>query len=280
MAAFLDGCRFNPAAGGTADWTYASAVNGYQSPAAANVVNGRLYKYRAESADLSQWEFGEGAYNTATGVLARTTVLYNSSGTTSKINFSTAPQVAIVALKEDLISVEEANSFTATQRAQARSNIGVTAVGAAPVGQIPGDTSGTSTPSAGTIGEEGHAIGATAGNYSSGVAQLVASIVVPAGDIEVFGYNDFGGSGSTTTSDWITLISTLSTPTIINSGSFPLGSQHDRQPQGYDYSLRQTIGPVRCSFSTPTTLYMYGQVTIEIGTIFTSNGYIKWRRAR
>lgn len=125
MAAFLDGCRFNPAAGGTADWTYASAVNGYQSPAAANVVNGRLYKYRAESADLSQWEFGEGGYNAATGVLARTTVLYNSSGTTTKINFSSVPQVAIVALKEDLLSPDEANAFTSTQQAQLRSNLGI-----------------------------------------------------------------------------------------------------------------------------------------------------------
>jgi hypothetical protein len=125
MAAFLDGCRFNPAAGGTTDWTYSSVVPGYQNPAAANVVNGRLYKYRAESADLSQWELGEGAYNTSTGVLARTTVLYNSSGTTAKINFSTVPQVAVVALKEDLISIEEANSFTATQQAQVRSNIGL-----------------------------------------------------------------------------------------------------------------------------------------------------------
>src|SRR6476620_2882180 len=116
MAAFLDGCRFNPTAGGTADWTYSSAVTGYQSPSAAGVVNGRLYKYRAESADLSQWEIGEGAYNTATGVLARTTVLFNSSGTAAKINFSAAPQVAIVALKEDLISIEEANSFTAAQK--------------------------------------------------------------------------------------------------------------------------------------------------------------------
>jgi hypothetical protein len=127
MAAFIDGCRFNPAAGGTADWTYVSAVTGYQSPAAANVANGRLYKYRAESTDLSQWEFGEGAYNTTTGVLARTTILYNSSGTTAKISFSTVPQVAIVALAEDLISVEVANSFTTAQKAQACANIGAQA---------------------------------------------------------------------------------------------------------------------------------------------------------
>jgi hypothetical protein len=123
MAAFLDVCRFNPTAGGTTDWTYSTPVTGYQSPAAANVVNGRAYKYRAESADLSQWELGEGAYNTATGVLARSTVLYNSSGTTAKINFSAAPQVAIVALKEDLLSIEEANSFTDAQKQQARQNI-------------------------------------------------------------------------------------------------------------------------------------------------------------
>ncbi len=123
MAAFLDGCRFNPTAGGTTDWTYSSVVPGYQSPAAANAVNGRLYKYRAESADLSQWELGEGAYNSSSGTIARTTVLFNSSGTTSKINFSTVPQVAAVALTEDLLSVEQANSFSTTQQAQARSNL-------------------------------------------------------------------------------------------------------------------------------------------------------------
>src|SRR5882757_4459187 len=106
MAAFLDVCRFNPTAGGTTDWTYSFAVPGYQSPAAANVIPGRVYKFRAESADLSQWELAEGTYSSVTGAFARTTVLYNSSGTGAapgqsgagaKINFSTVPQVAIVA---------------------------------------------------------------------------------------------------------------------------------------------------------------------------------------
>lgn len=123
MAAFLDACRFVPSSGGTTDWTYSSAVTGYQSPATAGVANGRLYKYRAESADLTQWEIGEGAYNTSTGILARTTVLFNSSGTSTKINFTVSPQVAIVALKEDLLSIEEANSFTLAQTVQARKNL-------------------------------------------------------------------------------------------------------------------------------------------------------------
>lgn len=137
MAAFLDNCKFTPTAGGTTDWTYSAAVTGYQSPAAAGVVNGTKYKYFAASADLTQWEIGEGAYNTSTGVLPRTSVLYNSSGTGtasgqsgagSKISFIAAPAVAIVAVKEDLISVEETNSFTSTQQLQARTNLGMSSV--------------------------------------------------------------------------------------------------------------------------------------------------------
>jgi hypothetical protein len=101
-SSLLNVCRFNPTAGGTTDWTYSSAVQGYQSLSAAGAVNGETYSYRAESADLSQWEIGTGVYNSGTGVLTRAAVLFNSSGTTSKINFSAAPQVAIVALAEDL----------------------------------------------------------------------------------------------------------------------------------------------------------------------------------
>jgi hypothetical protein len=102
MASFLDCCRFIPTAGGTTDWTYASAVGGYQSPAAAGAVNGATYRYRAESADLTQWEIGYGGYNSSTAVLSRSAVLFNSVGSTAKISFATVPQVAIVALAEDL----------------------------------------------------------------------------------------------------------------------------------------------------------------------------------
>lgn len=120
---FVDVCRFLPTAGGTTDWTFSSAVTGYQSPALSGIVNGSLYSYRAESADLSQWEITQGAYNTGTGVAARTTVLYNSSGTGTgagqsgagtKINFSTIPQVAIVALREDLLTANITKSIQQT----------------------------------------------------------------------------------------------------------------------------------------------------------------------
>src|SRR3569833_1514200 len=123
MAAFLDAVRFNATAGGLTDWTFLSAVTGYQAPTTASAVNGRAYKYRAESADLSQWEIGEGIWTSATGVLSRATVLTNSLGTNAKVNFTVPPQVGIVALKEDLLSIEEANAFTAAQQGQARANL-------------------------------------------------------------------------------------------------------------------------------------------------------------
>jgi hypothetical protein len=102
MASFLDLCRFFPTAGGTTDWTVSAAVGGYLTPASAGAANGALYRYRAESSDLTQWELGYGTYNTSTGVLSRSTILFNSLGTTAKVGFSTVPQVAITALAEDL----------------------------------------------------------------------------------------------------------------------------------------------------------------------------------
>lgn len=107
MAAFLDVCRFLPTAGGTTDWTYSSAVTGYQSPTAAGAINGAVYRYRAESGDLTQWEVGYGAYNSGTGVFSRTTILFNSAGTFVALNFSSIPQVAIVALAEDLTALAD-----------------------------------------------------------------------------------------------------------------------------------------------------------------------------
>lgn len=101
MASLLNVARFTAVSSGTGDFVVSSAVTGYQTPASAAAVDGAQYHYRAESADLTQWEVGTGNYTAGSTTLARTTVLFNSSGTTSKINFSAAPQVAIVALKED-----------------------------------------------------------------------------------------------------------------------------------------------------------------------------------
>ena len=181
---FLDVCRFTPAAGGTTDWAYSAAVTGYQSPSAASVVNGTIYQYRAESADLTQWEIGEGAYSSSTGTFARTTVLFNSSGNTSKINFSGVPQVAIVALAEDLPSLTKAsNAFT-------------------------GNMSIAGTVTTGALSVSGGVGASGAGNFGGSVA--APTIVPNAAPITAWGV------------DFVNSTITLAAST--NSGALPSGS--------------------------------------------------------
>jgi hypothetical protein len=196
MAAFLDNCRFLPTAGGTTDFTYLSAVGGCQSPSAAGAVNGVKYKCRAESADLTQWEIFEGAYNSSTGTFPRTTVLYNSaatgitsgqSGAGAKVNFATVPQVAVIGIKEDLISIEEANSFTAAQQVQARTNINAASL--LRTRTVFASGSGTySTPAGCKVinvrmigGGGGGGEGPTAGGGSSGGSTTFGSLVAGGG---------------------------------------------------------------------------------------------------
>lgn len=149
MAGFVNNVLFNPTLGGTTDWVVSTAVQGFNTPAGAGAVDGRTYKYRAESADRSQWEIGEGVYTVGTVTLSRVTVLLNSLGTTAKINFTVAPQVGIVALTEDILGLDQANNWTTTQKAQARANIDVSRFnyfmnGAMQISQENGTTAGTS----------------------------------------------------------------------------------------------------------------------------------------
>jgi hypothetical protein len=111
MVGFLDVCKFTAVSSGTGDFVVSAAVTGYQTPAGAGAVNGTVYRYRAESADLTQWEVGYGAYTSSGTSLARTTVLFNSSGTQAKISFSVAPQVGVVLLAEDVVDQSFSPSF-------------------------------------------------------------------------------------------------------------------------------------------------------------------------
>lgn len=120
MAGFVNNVLFTPTLGGTTDWVVSAAAGGFNTPAGAGAVDGMTYKYRAESADLSQWEVGEGIYTSGTTTLTRASVSLNSLGTTAKINFSTVPQVGIVTLAQDLLGVDQSNSWSTTQQAMAR----------------------------------------------------------------------------------------------------------------------------------------------------------------
>lgn len=99
MASIADVIKFTPTLGGLTDWTLATAATGYRTPS-GNLTNGSTYSYRAQSSDNSEWEVGTGAWTSATSTLARTTVLYSSTG--AKVNFTVAPSVAVVALTADV----------------------------------------------------------------------------------------------------------------------------------------------------------------------------------
>ncbi len=119
--AFVDRCIFLPTAGTTADFTVSSAITGYLTPAQAGAVNASVYSYAAEvrvAGAITEWEVGQGAYTVSGTVLARTTVLF-SSNSNAKVNFSTAPNVMLTVLKEDLtalsgITVSTADSIVAS----------------------------------------------------------------------------------------------------------------------------------------------------------------------
>jgi surface protein len=85
---------------GTGSITLGSAVTGYQSFAAAGVVDGDVVRYVIE--DGSSWEIGTGTYTASGTVLART--VSESSNAGSPINLSGSAVVFVGATAEDFFN--------------------------------------------------------------------------------------------------------------------------------------------------------------------------------
>jgi hypothetical protein len=93
MSGILDRCVWLATSTGSGSFVDSGPILGYQDMSTAGAVDGQVYSYAAQSADLTQWEVGLGTWTAATSTLARTTIYFNSIGGTSAINFSTVPQV-------------------------------------------------------------------------------------------------------------------------------------------------------------------------------------------
>jgi hypothetical protein len=79
---------------GTGSFTLAGAVTGYQTFAV--IGNGNTTFYTIADQGGANWEVGIGTYSTSGPTLARTTVLSNSNGNTSPVNFTAGTKTVFV----------------------------------------------------------------------------------------------------------------------------------------------------------------------------------------
>ncbi len=102
MASFVNGCVFTATSSGTGSFVVSAAATGWQTPAQAGASNGATYRYRAYSADNTQWEIGSGVYTTDTVTLTRVLIEASSNGG-SATNFTLPPVVALTMFDEDIV---------------------------------------------------------------------------------------------------------------------------------------------------------------------------------
>lgn len=181
MASLALGVKFNPASGGTGDFVYSTTVQGYR--AATVLTNGKTYRYRAENAALTEWEYGTGVWNSGTNTLTRATVSFSSTG--SKVSFTGAPQVGIIQFVEDVLQFDDTMSLTDAQKLQGRQNLGLRPATI----QSFTSGSGTYTTPAGVTWIEVYMVGGGAGGGSSAGNST-------AGGNTTFGTFTAGGGGA------------------------------------------------------------------------------------
>ena len=248
------GCSvgFNAVARGLGDYVVASAYGTLLIPESANVINAKVYTYYAQSLDGSQWESGSGSYNIGTDTLARTTITASSNDDGSKVDFATIPMVYV--FSSSLGSLEIS---TAHLRAE----------------------QGTGVAAAGEFGETYVSSFSTQVTTTS-VAKMLGSIPVPSGgDWEVSGVAFWSGSGTTTSTDYYTLISSSATPTF-STNSIDGVYRHNRMPSANDYALVHSFTPWTFGTAAATTLYMHGLSAWSSGIAPTAVGYIRIKRER
>ena len=113
---------------GHGPFTLGAAVGGFQTAAAAGITNGTPVSYRAT--DGTNWETAHGVIDVSgsTYTLTRGVDTIKSSNSNSLVSFGSGVTVAITELSQDLnmlVSAGAAQSFTATQKIIAQTNIGV-----------------------------------------------------------------------------------------------------------------------------------------------------------
>lgn len=162
---------------------------------------------------------------------------------------------------------------------QVNTLLGVTAVGTATIGQIPGTSTNDNAP-AGDVGEyvSSNNSGGTV-SLTSGTAANFTSISLTAGDWDVWFDAYYAGQNTTSISTILSSISQTSATVDASPGNF---SQVGGVGTVFNASAAQissNVGPSRISLSSTTTLYAVAQATFSGGTLSVF-GIISARRAR
>lgn len=112
MVTLVNRAKMSTATTGTGTITLGSAVDGYQTFAAAGVTDGATVRYVIEDAG-NTWEIGTGVFDATAGTMTRTVSESSSAG--SAISLSGTATVFISVTAEDLLFANETTAtFTAT----------------------------------------------------------------------------------------------------------------------------------------------------------------------
>ena len=222
-----DMVKENAAAPGTGTVTLGGAATGFLAfSSVPSIATGDTLDYMISDAAGTTWEVGTGTYN-STGTLARTTVLINSSGTTSLVNFAGAVTVRNVLTAERVIA-PIANGITTIGTTQTLTLTGGGTSNIASVKAQSGSASGTSCTISGTVLTVG---GTITGTWAIG--QVVTGTSVTAGSVILSFGTGTGGAGTYN----LSASSTVSTATTI-TGTFNVSVVVQPSGGGY-FSLQQ-----------------------------------------
>jgi hypothetical protein len=100
LTIFHNYCRWRSTTNGVGSFHVGAAeppdaYGSHDLPVNCNSIDGKTYRYVAQSPDESQMEIGTGALNSAGTILARISIVENSDGTTLPVNFLVNPIVDI-----------------------------------------------------------------------------------------------------------------------------------------------------------------------------------------
>lgn len=109
MVTLVNRAKMTTSTTGTGTITLGAAVSGYQSFAAAGIVNSDVVRYVIE--DGTAWEIGTGTYTTTGTTLTRTVT--QSSNANTAITLSGAAVVFVSAVEADIVQLDKAQTLTA-----------------------------------------------------------------------------------------------------------------------------------------------------------------------